>query len=107
MPKKILLKVDCPALGDTLCSTPTIRKAFQSYGHKVYVQTGRPDVFERSPYVEEVYHLRDKIDLNEFDEVFNTYNPNITIREQDICIKLSNFESRQLHALGLGLTLRS
>jgi len=25
--------------------------------------------------------------------------------EKEICIKLSNFEARQLHAMGLGLTL--
>lgn len=105
MSKKVLLKIDCPALGDTLCATPTVRKAFKSYGHKIYVQTGRPDIFERSPYVEKIYHLNDNVDYNTFDEVYNTYNPNINIRGKDICIKLSNFEARQLHALGLGITL--
>ena len=72
MPKKVLIRIDTPALGDTLCSTPTVRKAFQSYGHKLYIQSGRPDVFERSPYVEKIYHLKDKIDLKDLVYVENT-----------------------------------
>jgi ADP-heptose:LPS heptosyltransferase len=105
MPKKVLIRIDTPALGDTLCGTPTVRKAFQSYGRKLYIQSGRPDVFERSPYVEKVYHLNDKLDLKDFDEIYDTYNPDVNIRGRKINIKLSNFEARQLHALGLGLTL--
>lgn len=105
MVKKVLIRIDTPALGDTLCGTPTVRKAFQSYGHKLYIQSGRPDVFERSPYVEKVYSYKDKLDLSQFDEVFDTYNSNINIRGKQISIKLSNFEARQLHAMGLGLTL--
>lgn len=105
MSKKVLIRIDTPALGDTLCGTPTVRKAFQSYGHKLYIQSGRPDVFERSPYVEKVYSYQDKLNLKDFDEVFDTYNSNINIRGKEIGIKLSNFEARQLHAMGLGLTL--
>ncbi len=105
MSKKILIRIDTPALGDTLCGTPTVRKAYQSYGYKLHIQSGRPDVFERSPYVEKVYSYKDKLDLSQFDEVFDTYNSNINIRGKQISIKLSNFEARQLHAMGLGLTL--
>lgn len=35
--KKILIKISCPALGDTLCATPTVKKVALSYGHKVDV----------------------------------------------------------------------
>ena len=48
--KKILLKITCVALGDTLCSTPTVRKVSQCYGNKVSVQTYQPDLFKNNPY---------------------------------------------------------
>ena len=51
---KVLIKVSCPALGDTICSTPTVRKAAESYGHKVDVMCRRTDIYERSPYVDKL-----------------------------------------------------
>ena len=111
--KKILIKISCPALGDTLCSTPTVRKASESYGQKVDVMTKRPDVFENNMYVSNVLEYTDN-DVEGYDEVFETYNQHIKINknmgdsdyyEKPMEIKLSNFEARQLHALGLGITL--
>ena len=55
--------------------------------------------------VEKVYHINDKLNPEDFDEIYDTYNPDVNIRGRKINIKLSNFEARQLHALGLGLTL--
>ena len=112
-PKKILVKVSCPALGDTLCSTPTIRKISKAYGHPISVQTNRKDVFERNPYVEHIFGFSQNIDKN-FDEVFETYNQwvkmNIGMNNESyystpIEMKLHMVEARQLHAFGVGMYL--
>lgn len=113
--KNVLVKVSCPALGDTLCSTPTIRKISESYGHKIDVMTRRPDVFENNPYIENIieYSERD-IDVIEYKEVFETYNQHYKLNknmgnteyyDKPMEVKLSNFEARQLHAMGVGITL--
>ncbi len=56
----VLIKVSCPALGDTICSTPTVRKAAESYGHKVDVMCRRTDIYERSPYVDKLLKYTDE-----------------------------------------------
>ena len=110
---KVLIKVSCPALGDTLCSTPTIRKAALSYGHKIDVMCKRMDIFERSPYVDKLLKFTEE-DPEGYDEIYETYNHWImgnmnmnkgVVRDKKVEIKLSNFEARQHHALGLGITL--
>lgn len=111
--KRILMKVSCPALGDTLCSTPTIRKVSQSYGQKVDVMTKRKDVFENNPYVDKILE-HTELDPIGYDEVYETYNQyykvnknmsNTEFYDKFIEVKLSNFEARQLHAMGVGITL--
>lgn len=110
---KVLLKVACSSLGDTLCSTPTIRKAYQSYGHKIDVMTKRPDVLLNNPYIGKILPYEDG-DIDYYDEVFETFNLAIKVSKNDsrdtfhnnsMEIKFSNFEARQFHALGLGITL--
>ena len=39
------------AFGDTLCSTPILRKLSISYGEKFHVVTHNPIVFQNNPYV--------------------------------------------------------
>lgn len=103
--KKVLLTVSCPALGDTICSTPTIRKVSKSYGIPIDVMTKRPDVFKNNPYVNNVIPWDDNFNRGQYKETYETYNPTININGKNINIKLSNFEARQLHALGVGVTL--
>ena len=110
---KILLKISCPALGDTLCATPTVRKVALSYGHKVDVMCPRVDLFERNPYVDKIlkHTNEDPEGYNEIYETYNhwiMYNKNMNrneVRDTKVEIKLSNFEARQLHAMGVGMTL--
>lgn len=111
--KKIILKVSCPALGDILCSTPTIRKVAESYGHKVDVMTKRADVFKNNPYVNKIIEYTEDDPVG-YDEIFETYNQYYKVNrnmssnsfyENPIEVKLSNFEARQLHAMGVGITL--
>ena len=110
---KVLLKVACSSLGDTLCSTPTIRKAYESYGYKVDVMTKRPDVLIKNPYIDKILPYQDS-DVENYEEVFETFNLAIltskndtrdTFHNKPMEIKFSNFEARQFHALGLGITL--
>ena len=110
---KILIKISCPALGDTLCATPTVRKVALSYGHKVDIMCKRTDLFERSPYVDTLLKYTDE-DPEGYTEIYETYNhvlmtnKNMNVnemRDNKVQIKLSNFEARQFHALGVGITL--
>jgi len=110
---KILIKISCPALGDTLCATPTVRKVALSYGHKVDIMCKRTDLFERSPYVDKILKHTDE-DPEGYTEIYETYNhvlmtnKNMNVnemRDNKVQIKLSNFEARQFHALGVGITL--
>lgn len=109
----VLVKVACPALGDTLCSTPTIRKIAQSYGHPVSVQTNRPDLFKNNPHVDAIYDFSLPLD-SAFKEVFETYNQWIKtnrhmsgkeFNDTPIEMKLHMVEARQLHAFGVGMYL--
>ena len=110
---RILLKISCPALGDTLCATPTVRKVALSYGHKVDIMCHRVDLFERSPYVDKLLKHTEE-DPQGYSEIYETYNhwlmtnKNMNVnetRDSKVQIKLSNFEARQFHALGVGITL--
>lgn len=109
---KILIKVPCSPMGDTLCSTPTIRKISESYGQKVDVMAVRDDVLIGNPYIDNL--LKFENEVKGYDEVFDTFvrsikvNKNMdskTFYDKPIEIKLSNFEARQIHALSVGITL--
>lgn len=109
---KILIKVPCPAMGDTLCSTPTIRKISQSYGQKIDVLAVRTDVLARNPYIDNLIPFESQIE--EYDEIFDTFVRSIkvnkhmdphTFYDKGMEIKLANFEARQVHALCAGISL--
>jgi FkbM family methyltransferase len=111
--KKILVRIKADGMGDVLCSTPTIRKISESYSQKIDVMTKRADVYKKNPYVSNIlnYHTDE---IKGYDEVFETFHftmkfnkPNVKneFSEVPIEVKLCNFEARQMHALGVGLTL--
>lgn len=110
--KKILFKVPSPAMGDTLCSTPTIRKLYESYGHKIDVMAVRDDVLKGSPYINNLINFKNEV--SGYDEVFDGFVRSIKVNKNmdskdfydtPIEIKLANFEARQIHALSVGITL--
>jgi ADP-heptose:LPS heptosyltransferase len=110
--KKILVRIEASGMGDVLCATPTIRKISQSYSQKIDVMTKRLDVLEKNPYINNL--LRSDEEMQNYDEVFDTFhfllkynkpNSKTEFSEKPMEIKMSNFEARQLHALGVGLTL--
>jgi FkbM family methyltransferase len=112
--KKILLKIPCPAMGDTLCATPTIKKVYESYGSKVDVMAIRTDVLEKNPYIDKLLDYENDFKSVEYKEIFDLYVRSIKINkdfnpklfdDNIIELKLSNFEARQIHALGVGISL--
>jgi ADP-heptose:LPS heptosyltransferase len=109
---KILVKVPCPAMGDALCSTPTIRKLSQCYNQKVDVLAVRTDVLTNNPYINNLIPFKSPIE--EYDEVFDTFTRSIKVNkgmnassfyDKGMEIKLANFEARQIHALCAGISL--
>ena len=41
----------CKGLGDTICSTPSLRKLFYVYGKRISVLTDFPHLFKNNKYV--------------------------------------------------------
>lgn len=106
--KKVLLDLtECKAFGDTLSSTATIRKLFQSYDRKIIVITDYPEVFHNNPYVEKTYSPNS---IN-FDFLENTHVIHRTFdvlgnkSERGVENKHSRMDIRQYHAISLGFML--
>jgi len=108
MSKKVLLNLsDCYAMGDTLCSTPTVRKLYESYGRKIYIVTHFPEIFDNNPYVEKTYHAN-SINLGYLKDQFivhTTFDILGNKTERDVEYKHARIDIRQYHAISLGFML--
>lgn len=94
----------CKALGDTLCSTPTIRKLFKSYNKKISVITHNPELFTNNQYVESVFDSDvDKESLKVMYDIFETFD--LSYKENGVCNKHNAMDIRQFHAISLGFML--
>jgi len=103
--KEVVLRVNCSSLGDTLCSTPTLRKLAKAYAKEIIVCSFRYDVFKNNPFVKR------HINYDEFEKeeqqrykVFDTYNFLKKKREGGIC-NTARFDLRRIHASEIGLDL--
>jgi len=97
------------ALGDASCSTPTLRKLYESYGEKINVFSNYPEVFKNNPYVEKNYHAKD-ISIPFVKENFLYHNSFHNIgrkNEWGVEMKHNNIDIRQFHAIMLGFMLSS
>lgn len=106
--KKVLLDLtECKAFGDTLSSTPTIKKLFHSYNQKIIVVTHYPEVFHNNPYVEKTYSPN----IINFDNILETHIIHRTFdvlgykSERGVENKHSRMDIRQYHAISLGFML--
>ena len=63
--------VHSSSLGDTICSTPTLKKLSKSYGEKFHVATYVPEVFFNNPYVKKIINI-DSADKENY-EIFETF----------------------------------
>jgi ADP-heptose:LPS heptosyltransferase len=106
--KKILFNLsECYAMGDTLCSTPTLRKLYESYGRKITVVTHFPEIFDSNPCVEKVYHTNTvNMDYlrNQF-IVHTTFDILGNKTERGVEYKHARIDIRQYHAISLGFML--
>lgn len=106
--KKVLLNLsECYAMGDTLCSTPTLRKLYESYMRKITVVTHFPEIFDSNPCVEKVYHPNTvNMDYlrNQF-IVHTTFDILGNKTERGVEYKHARIDIRQYHAISLGFML--
>jgi ADP-heptose:LPS heptosyltransferase len=104
--KEICLNIaGCPALGDTLCATPVLRKISETYNRKVHVISHHPGLFKNSPYVDKNFKYTDE----EFERVKEEYDVmstfDVSYKPNGVCNKHNAMEIRQFHAINLGFML--
>ena len=99
---------ECPALGDLICATPTIRKLSESYERKITVVSPIPELFKNLPYVEASYKST-SIDWDYFNEHYIVHNSFYLVGKKDergVEMKHNTMDIRQFHAIHLGFMLR-
>jgi ADP-heptose:LPS heptosyltransferase len=106
--KKICLDLtEAKAIGDTLCSTPVLRKLYDSYNSKIIVVTDFPELFKNNPLVEKVYQSssinRDFINSNFISH--NSFYEYGQKNNKGIEFKHNRIDIRQSHAIKLGFML--
>ena len=103
--KEICLDITgCRALGDTLCATPTIRKLYNSYNKKISIITNIPELFQRNPYIENVFvNSVDRESLKQIYDIYETFD--ITYKSNGVVNKHNTMDIRQFHAISLGMML--
>lgn len=106
--KRICLNLgDCNALGDLICSTPVIRKLYESYGQKIVVISKMQELFKNNPYVEKSYKST-SVDMDYINNNFIVHNSfyNIGLKnERGVEVKHNVYDVRQFHAANLGFML--
>jgi autotransporter strand-loop-strand O-heptosyltransferase len=104
----LYIKINSPSLGDTIASTPTIRKLSKIYNKKINVVTHVKEVFLNNEYVNNVYSFEEldrlnlKIDKN---KLFETFLGCGVKNEYGVEKKHNTIDIRQFHALDLGFML--
>jgi len=103
--------VHSSSLGDTICSTPTLKKLSESYGEKFHVATQVPEVFFNNPYVKKIINFDQRssmdvvvLDIDPVDqknyEIFETFRFGKGSQK-----KHNTVDIRQFHAIDLGFNL--
>jgi hypothetical protein len=105
--KKVAIKINTPALGDTIAAIPTLRRLSQAYNNKkLTVFSSKPFLFEGHPLVHEVKKLEDS---TEGYKVYNTFShlvgKSYQMGDENVGFRYSNMDIRQFHAVSLGFTL--
>lgn len=101
-----LLKINSTSLGDTLAVTPTLRKLYHCYNKKIDIVTYHPELFKNNKYVNKIYNFSDKINLQFYSEIFNTFlGVGGYKNEYGVEKKHNTIDIRQFHAIDLGFML--
>lgn len=108
--KEIFLDLSqCGALGDTLASTPTIRKMFKSYDRQITVITNYSEIFRKNKYVKKTY-TPSSVNIDFIKENFIYHNSFNSVGKKDemgVEMKHNAMDIRQFHAIKLGFMLSS
>ena len=106
--KEVCLNLsECPALGDLICATPTIRKLSEAYEQKIIVVSPIPELFKNLPYVKASYKSS-SIDWEYFNQHFIMHNSFYNVgkkSERGVEMKHNTMDIRQFHAVHLGFML--
>ena len=95
------------AIGDTIASTPTLRKLYQTYEKKVFVISEHLEIFENNPYVQKCYKPN-AVNIDFIKEKTLYHNSFWGIgqkNERGVEYKHNNMDIRQFHAVTLGNVL--
>ena len=96
---EVALKIDTPALGDTLAAIPTLVKLVAAYESPLTIFTSKPFLFENHPLVKKALSLNTP---TEGYKVYTTFSPlvgkNYNLNGQKIEFRYSNHDFRQFHA---------
>jgi autotransporter strand-loop-strand O-heptosyltransferase len=105
--KEIFIKVNSKSLGDTLASTPSIRKVAKSYNSKVNVVTHVKEIFENNANIKNVYSFQEfeKLKLDKDKEIFETFCGIGVKNENGVEKKHATIDIRRFHAMDLGFDL--
>jgi len=102
---KKCLAVHSSALGDTICSTPILRKLSQVYEEKFDVATFFPQVFKNSPYVKKILDFKNtSLSFRQY-ELFETFVDVGKKGKRGVEKKHNVIDIRQFHAIDLGFSL--
>lgn len=92
-------------IGDTICSTPVIRKLSKAYNNKISVITNHPEVFKNNIYINQIFRVDiNKNHLSNRYEIVSSFNVNEP-NQRGITLKHNLMDIRQFHASTLGFTL--
>jgi len=93
-------------LGDTICSTPSLRKLFYSYGKRISVLTDHPHIFKNNKYVDKIYDSKEisREQLEDKYELLVSFTPNVE-NKFNLGLRHNLMDIRQFHASGLGFQL--
>lgn len=104
----LYIKIHSPSLGDTIASTPTIRKLSKVYNKKINVITHVKEVFINNQYIDKIYNFEEfekanlKINKN---KLFETFLGCGVKNQYGVEKKHNTIDIRQFHALDLGFML--
>lgn len=93
-------------LGDTICSTPSLRKLFFAYGKKISVLTDHPHIFKNNKYVDKIFNTTEtsRESLEEQYELLVSFAPNLE-NQYKLGLRHNVMDIRQFHASGIGFNL--
>ena len=104
----LYLKINSPSLGDTIASTPTLRKLSKTYNKKINVVTHVKEVFANNPYVNKIYSFDEfnnsNIKINN-ENIFETFLGVGSKNNLGVEKKHNIIDIRQFHAMDLGFML--